>query len=79
MNMSITEKLQQREQPRQKPGRKKKDNEPLTESATFKLTPDLIERLGHYAVRRTREEHRKVTKSEVVEEALGEFLRGKDF
>ena len=79
MNMSSTEKLQRREQPRRKPGRKKEDNKPPTDPAAFKLTPEVIERLGYYTVRRTREEHRKVTKSEIVGEALDEFLRGKDF
>ena len=79
MTISPTEKLQQGEQPRQKPGRKKKDNMPQTDLASFKLTPEVIERLGYYVVRRTREEHRKVTKSEIVERALDEFLRGKSF
>jgi len=79
MNMSLTEKLQQGEHPRQTPGRKKKEIIPQTDPAAFKLTPEVIERLGYYTVRRTREEHRKVTKSEVVEEALDDFLKGKGF
>lgn len=77
--MSLTEELQQGEQPRQKPGRKKKDNVSQTDPAAFKLTPEVIERLGYYAVRRTREEHRKVTKSEIAEQALDEFLKTKGF
>ena len=77
--MSLSEKSQQGEQPRQKPGRKKNDNMPPTDPAAFKLTPEVIERLGHYTVRRTREEHRKVTRSEIVEEALDEFLADKGF
>lgn len=77
--MSVAEELQQGGQPRGKPGRKKKDNMSQTDSAAFKLTPELIERLGHYAVRRKREEHRQVTKSEIAEEALDEFLRSKGF
>jgi len=79
MNMALTEKSQQAEQPRQRRGRKKKDNTPPTDPAAFKLTLEVIERLGHYTVRRTREEHRKVTKSEVVEKALDEFLKAKGF
>ena len=79
MKMSLTENLQQGEQPGQRPGRKKKDNRPQTEPAIFQLTPEIIERLGHYVVSRPRAEHRKVTKSEVVERALDEFLRSNGF
>jgi chromatin segregation and condensation protein Rec8/ScpA/Scc1 (kleisin family) len=77
--MSFTEELKQVEQHRQRLGRKRKENTPQTKSANFKLTPDVKERLGHYSIRRTREENRKVTESEIVEEALSEFLKGKGF
>ena len=73
------EELTKGKQARLKPGRKKKENILKTETAAFKLTPVVIERLGYYAVRRTREEHRKVTKSEIVEEALDKYLRNKGF
>jgi hypothetical protein len=77
--MSFTEELKQVERPRRRVGRKRKVNSPQTKSANFKLTPDIKERLGHYSVHRTREENRKVTESEIVEEALGEFLKDKGF
>lgn len=41
---------------------------------TFKLSSDLIARLGHYVVDRSRKDGRRVEKSEVAEEAIDEFL-----
>ena len=67
------------ERSQQRLGRKKQGNKPLRFPATFKLPPDLIERLEHYIAHRKRVECRKVEKSEVVEEALDKFLRDNDY
>lgn len=41
---------------------------------TFKLSMGLIKRLGHYVVDRSSKDSRRIEKSEIAEQAIGEFL-----
>lgn len=41
---------------------------------TFKLSPGLIKRLGHYVVDRSSKDGHRIEKSEVAEQAIDEFL-----
>ena len=46
---------------------------------TFKLSLDLITRLGHYVVDRARKDGRHVEKSEVAEQAIDRFLSSEGY
>jgi len=64
----------QEEQAQPRRGRRKRANRLSKKPVSFKLSLDLMERLGHYRVHRTRVEGRSVTNSEVAEKAVEEFL-----
>ena len=57
----------------------KRGNKGARLSATFKLSPELVARLGHYIVDCSCKNFRRVEKSEVIEESLDKFLTGKGY
>jgi len=55
--------------------KQQKNGKNCRRTQTFKLHPELVARLGHYAVDRSLKEERRIEKSEVAEQALDKFLK----
>jgi len=74
----LSEKTQEKPA-RSKPGPKKRVNSNSRKQVTFKWSWEIEKRLGFYLVNRNYEERRDVDRSEVVEQAVDEFLRDKGY
>ena len=69
----------QEELPQPRRGPKKRVNKNSRKQVTFLWSWALERRLGHYIVERNYKEHRDVDRSEVVEQAVDEFLTREEY